>query len=163
MIREGFLLSSAQIFSRPFFSLAKMMNGFQLLFLGLVEAQISVMQLQFIKAIFPSTFLCYTFVIQVCLIMHCLRKSQQLQGSKTAISASDKNVMCVSSLWLPCWLSGKESACQCRRCGFAPWVRKISWRRKWQPTPIFLPGKSYRQGSLEDYSSRGRKEPDPTE
>ena len=43
------------------------------------------------------------------------------------------------------WLSGKESACQCRRnrrCRFSPWVRKISWRRKWQPTPVFLPGKS---------------------
>ena len=37
--------------------------------------------------------------------------------------------------------SGKESTCQCRRhkrCGFNPWVRKIPWRRKWQPTPVFL-------------------------
>ena len=31
---------------------------------------------------------------------------------------------------LPRWLSGKESACQCRTCGFKPWVRKIPWRRK---------------------------------
>ena len=38
----------------------------------------------------------------------------------------------------------KKSACQCRRCGFNPWVRKI-WRRKWQPTPVFLPGKSHGQ------------------
>ena len=38
---------------------------------------------------------------------------------------------------LPWWLSGKESACQCRRHGFDPWVRKIPWRRKWQPTPVF--------------------------
>ena len=39
---------------------------------------------------------------------------------------------------LPRWLSGKESACQCRRCRslrFDPWIRKIPWRRKWQPTP----------------------------
>ena len=43
---------------------------------------------------------------------------------------------------LPWWLSGKESACQCRRCGFDPWVRKIPWRRKWQPTAVFLPGES---------------------
>ena len=38
-------------------------------------------------------------------------------------------------LWLPRWLSGKESACQCRRykrCRFDPLVRKIPWRRKWQ-------------------------------
>ena len=43
------------------------------------------------------------------------------------------------------WLSSKESACQCRRRGFNPWVRKIPWRRKWQPTLGFLPGKSHRQ------------------
>ena len=43
---------------------------------------------------------------------------------------------------LPRWLKGEESACQCRRCGFHPWVRKIPWRRKWQPTPVFLSGKS---------------------
>ena len=43
-------------------------------------------------------------------------------------------------LLLPWWLSSKESACQCRRHQFNPWVRKIPWRRKWQPTPVFLPG-----------------------
>jgi len=39
---------------------------------------------------------------------------------------------------LPRWPSGKESACQCRRCGFNPWVGKIPWRRKWQPSPSIL-------------------------
>ena len=55
-----------------------------------------------------------------------------------------------SDVWyrLPRWLSGKERTCQCRRFGFNPWVRKIPWRRKWQPTPIFLPGKSHGQRSL---------------
>ena len=38
----------------------------------------------------------------------------------------------------------KESTCQCRRHGFDPWVGKIIWRRKWQPTPVFLPGESHR-------------------
>ena len=42
---------------------------------------------------------------------------------------------------LPRWLSGRESTFQCRRCRFDPWVRKIPWRRKWLPTPVFLPGK----------------------
>ena len=37
------------------------------------------------------------------------------------------------------WLSGKESACQCGRCLFRPWMGKIPCRRKWQHTPIFLP------------------------
>ena len=45
---------------------------------------------------------------------------------------------------LPRCYSGKESSWQCRRCrghGFDPWVRKIPWRREWQPTPVFSPGK----------------------
>ena len=44
-----------------------------------------------------------------------------------------------------------------------PWVQKIPWRRKWQPTPVFLPGKSYGQRSLEVYSPLGRRELDTTE
>ena len=43
---------------------------------------------------------------------------------------------------LPRWLSGKEPACQHRRLRFHPWVGKIPWRRKWQPTAVFLPGES---------------------
>ena len=49
------------------------------------------------------------------------------------------------------------------RCGFGPWVRKNPWRRKWQPTPVFLPGKSHGQRSLADYSPWGCKELDSTE
>ena len=52
---------------------------------------------------------------------------------------------------LPWQLSGKESACQCRRLGFDLWVRKIPWTKKWQPTPVFLSGKSHSQGSLVGY------------
>ena len=43
---------------------------------------------------------------------------------------------------------GKEPACQCRRHkrrGFKPWVRKMPWRRKWQSTPVLLPGESHAQ------------------
>ena len=55
-----------------------------------------------------------------------------------------------SSTGLPSWLRGKESTCQCRRCiGFNPWVQKIPQRRKWQPTPVLLPGKSHGQRSLQ--------------
>ena len=62
---------------------------------------------------------------------------------------------------LPGLHSGKESACWCRRhkrCGFNPWVRKIPWSRKWQPTPLFLPGEFYGQRSLASYSPWGCKE-----
>ena len=38
------------------------------------------------------------------------------------------------------------------RNGFNPWVEKIPWKRKWKPTPVFLPGESHRQRSLVDYS-----------
>ena len=60
---------------------------------------------------------------------------------------------------LPRWLSGKESACQCRGYRFDPWVGKIPWRRKWQPTPVFLPGESHGQRS----SPWGHKESNMTE
>ena len=55
---------------------------------------------------------------------------------------------------------GKESTCQCRRCEFDPWVRKIPWRRRWQPTPVFLPGESHGQRSLVCYSLWDHKESD---
>ena len=63
---------------------------------------------------------------------------------------------------LPWWLSGKESTCQCRGCGFYPWVGKIPWRRKWQHTPVFLPGESHEHRSLSGYSPWGHKESDIT-
>ena len=44
-----------------------------------------------------------------------------------------------------------------------PWVRKIPWRREWQPTPVLLPGESHGQRSLEDYSPWDHKESDMTE
>ena len=50
--------------------------------------------------------------------------------------------------------SGKEPACQCRRCkrcGFNHWVRKIPWSEVWQPTPVFLPGECHGQRSLAGY------------
>ena len=58
---------------------------------------------------------------------------------------------------LPWWVSGKESTGQCRRCGFDPWVEKIPWRRKWQPTSVFLPGEVPRTEEHGGYSSSGRR------
>ena len=63
-------------------------------------------------------------------------------------------------LW---WPSSKESSCQCRRCKFSLWVTKIPWRRKWQPTPVFLPGEFHGQRSLVGYSPWSRKKSDMTE
>ena len=80
------------------------------------------------------------------------------------------NYFYLNLLGLPRWgfpggTSGKELAYQCRRCKrlkFNPWVRKIPWRRAWQPTLVFLPGESHGQKSLEDYSPYGCKELDRT-
>ena len=60
----------------------------------------------------------------------------------------------------------KASACICPQCGrarFNPWIGKMPWRRKWQPTPVFLPGESHGWRSLVGYSPLGRKEWDTTE
>jgi len=55
----------------------------------------------------------------------------------------------------PVGASGKEHICQCRRlkrCRFDPWFGKIPWRRKWQPIPVFMPGKFHRPRRLAGYS-----------
>ena len=62
-----------------------------------------------------------------------------------------KYFTCMILLGFPGSTSGKELTCQCsrhKRHGFDPWVRKIPWRRAWQPTPVFLPGESHGQRSL---------------
>ena len=63
---------------------------------------------------------------------------------------------------LPRWFNSKESACQCRRHGFNSWVRKISWRRNWQPTPVILPGNSIKRGARQA-TVNGVAESDMTE
>ena len=71
----------------------------------------------------------------------------------------------------PRHLSGMLSGCkawllvflQWGRPGFHPWFGKIPWRRKWQPTPVLLLGKSHGWRVLVSYSPRGHKESDTTE
>ena len=73
-------------------------------------------------------------------------------------------IMILPTLYtLPRSHSSKELACQCRRCGFDPWVRKICWRRKWQPAPVCLLRKSPGQRSHVGYSPWHHKKYDMTE
>ena len=62
---------------------------------------------------------------------------------------------------------GNESACYAGALGLIPgsdsWVRKITWRREWQPIPIFVPGVFLGQRSLAGYSPWDHKESDRTE
>ena len=70
----------------------------------------------------------------------------------TACTKAERVKQCgVLDIRLPRWQSGREYACQCRRCRFDPGVGKIHWRRKWQPAPLFLPGKSRGEKSLVGY------------
>ena len=69
----------------------------------------------------------------------------------------------MSFLGFPGGLVSKESACnagdclQCKRPEFNPWVRKLPYRRKWLPSPVFLPEEFHGQRSLADYSQWGHK------
>ena len=68
--------------------------------------------------------------------------------------ATELNWTHTEATTFPGGASGKESTCQCRRhsrCGFDHWVGKSPWRRKWQPTPEFLPGESHEQKNLAGY------------
>ena len=56
---------------------------------------------------------------------------------------------------LPWWFRGQSVCLQCGKPGFNPWVGKIPWRRKWQPTPVFLPGKSHGWKNLVRLQSMG--------
>ena len=84
------------------------------------------------------------------LLPHVVSEGQELRSS-LAESFSLSSLMRLQSrswlgLWLPWWL--RRICLQYRRPRFNPWVRKIPWRREWQPTPVFLPGESHGQRSL---------------
>ena len=74
-----------------------------------------------------------------------------------------ENTCSFSSLWISfcsvCQVmrDSNEGLPAVRRPGFDPWVRKTPWQRKWQPTPVFLPGKSHGPRSLAGYSPWGRR------
>ena len=80
--------------------------------------------------------------------------------------ALNQHYITLLNIGFPGGTSGKESACQCRRCNrcwFDPWVGKIPWRRAWHPTPVSLPGKFHGLRSLAGYRPWGRKELDMTD
>ena len=86
-------------------------------------------------------------------------RSQKLHDT---VKKKKKNFALQKNFGLPWWL--RESVClEFGRHGFDPWVKKITWRRKWQPTPVLLPEKFHGLRSLVGYSPWGRKESDMTE
>ena len=73
------------------------------------------------------------------------------------------SVCAILNIGFPGGSDGISICLQCMRPGFDPWVGKILWRKKWQPTPVLLPRKSHKQRSLVGYSPWGHKESDMTE
>ena len=90
-------------------------------------------------------------------------KSTPLLSWTWLVLTSFCHVIWLHYLGFPTCFSDKESTCQCRRHEFSLWVSKIPHRRIWQPTLVFLLGKSHGQRSLVGYSPWGCKESDTTD
>ena len=99
----------------------------------------------------PTFTTLFNIVLEV--LATAIRAEKEIKG----IQVGKEEVKLSLFAWLTRWLSSKEPACQCRRHEFNPWVGKMPWRRKWQPTPVFLPGKSHGQRSLAGYNPWGHK------
>ena len=96
---------------------------------------------------------CYVYTISVLYRAHlCMKCSLGIFNFLTG-----KVEAYFDSVCNPWWLSGQDSTCQCRRCGFDSYVEKIPWRSRWQLTPVFLPMKSCGQRNLAGYSPWGFK------
>ena len=80
---------------------------------------------------------------------------KQLNSSNSLYASTFENRTSQVAQWL--------RTCLLNRCEFDHWIGKIPWSRKWQPTPVFLPGKFHGQRSLVGYSPWGHKELDTTE
>ena len=85
----------------------------------------------------------------------CQPRSNSINRGQTCTASGECGNR--TSITPPGWLSSKESPCRCRRCEFSLWIGKTLWRRKWQLTPVFLPGKSCGQRSLAGYSPWSHK------
>ena len=109
------------------------------------------------------------FQIELTLIIYtkCLRKSSQKIAELHSSWYLPMNLELVtSSPGFVGGASGKEPIyqfCRDNRHGFDPWVREITWRRVWQPTPVFLSGESHEQRRLVGYSPQSCRELDMME
>ena len=90
-----------------------------------------------------------------------MRVGRETRPPRPDSQASDiRSFVQENSSWVlafPCSSVGKKICLQRRRPRFDFWIRKIPWRRKWQLTPVFWPGKSHGQRSLVGYSPWGCK------
>ena len=99
--------------------------------------------------------------VQIVDLAACLRIMNTSKYSQDSL-CSWKSVNILEFTYVSA-LKSPPAVWRCRRHGFKPWVGKIPWRRKWQPTPQFLTGKSPGQRNLVDYSPQSCKGWDTTE
>ena len=132
----------------------------------------------------PPPFLIFIYLIWLCwvlvvLVVACVHVGSQfpnqgLNPSPLHLKADSQPLDHQGSPWAPfcqgIYISQASLVAQwyricppSRRSGYDHWVRKIPWKRKWQPTPVFLSGESHGQRSLADCSPWGCKESDTTE
>ena len=100
-------------------------------------------------------------VIYFCTEIHTIHLSQKRENSTWLFLLSTEKACVYYKIMVLRWCSSKKSACLCKSCEscrFDPWVEKMLWSRKWQTTPVFLPGSFYGQRCLVGYSTWGRKE-----
>ena len=89
----------------------------------------------------PLEFLGNSFLLLLAIQRNCDSQTNSALPGKIFVPLQTDKPPLTTQLGLPRRHSAKESACQCRRCkrcGFDPWVGKISWSRKWQPIAVFL-------------------------
>ena len=130
------------------FYLCTAISFIYVLFMVVFQLQSLVIAMEIRWPTILKTFLTLDLYRKSCLIpdlKHCWLLHQQEESSRVF----HKELKAwYESDGLPWWLSSKEFSCQCRRPVFNPWLGKIPWRRKWQPSPVYLPGKSQGQRSL---------------
>ena len=128
----------------------------------------------FLFCVFMHCFQSYTLVKRITCCHQALDTKNGLKSWKSMVFLIPLNIFLhifyfcleMTLVKIPGGPSDKETAFQWRRHlrhGVNPWVRRILWRRKWQPTPVILSWEYHRQGSLEGYSSYGCKESNTSE
>ena len=120
--------------------------------------------------------LCQSLKIRLrvwCCYIHCPNEETKTENLSTCQSLYISLVLSMNLDWSMCYSAVYQvalvvnnlsaNAGRCRRQAFAPWVGKISWRRAWQPTPVFLPGEFHGKRSVVGCSPWGHKESDMTD
>ena len=97
----------------------------------------------------------FQLLVRICHLTPCIHNSKKGPGKQSPLKQAGAQLQF-------CLATEDAGGQQALLSRFDPWVGKIPWRRKWQPTPVLLPGKSHGQRSLVGYSPWGRKESDMT-